>query len=410
MGMSYEPSQEIVERYARLLVEFALGEGKGIKPGDTVRVYGAEETKPLFAEVCRAVWRNGGNVLMALQPTQDQRFNLERDFFELASDAQLDHFGDRYWRGLIDQIDHTVYIDGTENPQAMKGVDPQKQMRRETAFMPLIGWQQERELAGLFHWTIGLWGTEAMAAEAGISLEQYWEQIIHACFLDDPDPIGRWRETTGTIHEYRDWLSSLPIERLHLEAEGTDLWLTMGANRRWLGGSGRNIPSFEVFTSPDWRGTSGHISFSEPLYTHGALVRGARLEFTDGLVTGVSADENQALLEQIVAAPGGNRVGEFSLTDASVSRIDRFMANTLYDENMGGDRGNTHLAVGLSLTDTYDGDGASVTDEEWDALGFNIETAVHTDIVSTTDRTVTAVMRDGSKRVIYAGGHFQNDA
>ncbi len=405
--MSYEPSQEIVERYARLLVEFALGEGEGIKPGDTVRVSGSEETKPLFAEVCRAVWRAGGNVIQALQMTQDERFNLERDFYELAGDAQLDHFASSYWHGLSDQIDHSVYIDGSDHPQALKDVDPQKQMRRQAAFMPLVGWRQEKERAGRFHWTIGLWGTAAMAAEAGLTLGQYWEQIIHACFLDDADPVARWRETMDTIHSYRDWLTALPIDRLHLESEGTDLWLTLGEHRRWVGGSGRNIPSFEVFTSPDWRGTNGHISFSEPLYSHGALIRGARLEFTDGLVTAVSAEENRELLEQIVAAPGGNRVGEFSLTDASVSRIDRFMANTLYDENMGGPYGNTHLAVGMSLTDAYDGDGAAVTDEEWDALGFNVKTAVHTDIVSTSDRTVTAVMHDGSERLIYAGGHFQ---
>jgi aminopeptidase len=405
--MSYEPSQEIVERYARVLVDFALGDGAGIKSGDTVRVVGAEETKPLFAEVCKAVWRSGGNVLRELTPTEDERFNLERSFYELASDAQLDHFAAKYRRGLLDEIDHMIYIDGTDHPQAMKDVDPQKMMRRQAAFMPLIAWQQEKERAGLLHWTIGLWGTEAMAAEAGLTLEQFWEQIIRACFLDDADPIAQWRETTHAIQRYRDWLNTLPTERLHLEAEGTDLWLTLGEKRRWVGGSGRNIPSFELFTSPDWRGTNGHVSFSEPLYTHGTLVKGVRLEFKDGLVVSATAQENGELLEQLVGAPGGNRVGEFSLTDASLSRIDRFMANTLYDENMGGPFGNTHLAIGMSITDAYSGDPMSVTDEQWEQLGFNLAAPVHEDIISTTDRTVTAVMRDGSERVIYSGGYFR---
>src|ERR1700761_2602541 len=101
--MSYEPSEEIVERYARLLVDFALGNGEGINPGETVRVVGAEETKPLFAAVCRAVWRSGGNVISELSPTQDERFNLERDFYEVASDAQLDYFPEKYRRGLLDE-------------------------------------------------------------------------------------------------------------------------------------------------------------------------------------------------------------------------------------------------------------------------------------------------------------------
>ena len=408
--MSYEPSQEIVERYARLLVNFALGNGEGIRPGDTVRVVGAEETKPLFAEVCRAVWRSGGNVLYQLDPTQDERFNLERDFYELAGDEQLDHFADKYRRGLIDELDHAVYIDGSDYPQAMKDVDPQRIMRHQASYMPLIEWQQEKEAAGRFHWTIGMWGTAAMAREAGCTVEQYWDQIIKACFLDDPDPIARWRETLDAIHRHRDWLNSLPIERLHVEAAEIDLWLTLGERRRWVGGSGRNIPSFEVFTSPDWRGTNGHVKFSEPLYSHGKIVRGVRLEFKDGLVTSATADENPELIEQIVAAPGGNRLGEFSLTDARLSRIDRFMASTLYDENTGGPFGNTHMAVGMSIIDTYDGDATAVPDEQWEQLGYNLKAAVHNDIVSTTDRTVTALMRDGSERVIYAGGRFQNDA
>jgi len=407
--MSYEPSRETIERYARLLVDFALGDGQGIRPGDTVRVVGSEETKPLFAEVCRAVWRSGGHLISQLEPTQDERFNLERDFYELASDAQLDHFPEKYRRGLHDEVDHAIYIDGTDYPQAMKGVDPRRMMRRQAAFMPMVAWQQEKEAAGLFHWTIGVWGTAAMAAEAGLTIEQYWEQIIRACFLDDADPIARWRETLDAIHGYRDWLNSLPIDRLHLEADGIDLWMTFGEHRRWVGGSGRNIPSFEIFTSPDWRGTNGHVKFSEPLYSHGMIARGVRLEFTDGLVTSATADENPQLIEQIVAAPGGNRLGEFSMTDSRLSRIDRFMANTLYDENVGGPFGNTHMAVGMSLSDTYDGDATAVTDEEWEQLGFNLKAAVHNDIVSTTDRTVTALMRDGSQRVIYADGRFQMD-
>ena len=408
--MSYEPTQEVIERYARVLVDFALGDGEGIKPGDTVWVIGSEETKPLFAEVCRAVWRSGGNVIQQLDIAQEERFNLERDFYELASDAQLDNFPAKFRRGLLDEIDHMLYIDGTDFPQAMKGVDPQKMMRRQATFMPLMAWRQEKEAAGLLHWTIGLWGTAAMAAEAGLTVQQYWEQISTACFLDDPDPIARWRETLDRIHGYRDWLNSLPIDRLHVEADEIDLWITVGEQRRWIGGSGRNIPSFEIFTSPDWRGTDGHVKFSEPLFSHGMIARGVRLEFKDGLVTSATADENPELIEQIVAAPGGNKLGEFSMTDARLSRIDRFMANTLYDENVGGPFGNTHMAVGMSLNDTYDGDANAVTDEQWEQLGYNLTAAVHNDIDSTTDRTVTAERRDGSQRVIYADGRFQNEA
>jgi len=82
------------------------------------------------------------------------------------------------------------------------------------------------------------------------------------------------------------------------------------------------------------------------------------------------------------------------------------MANTLFDENVGGPHGNTHLAIGKSIQDCYDGDPAPLSAQDWDRLGFN-DSVVHTDIVSTTDREVTAVLGDGSSRTIYAGGQFQ---
>ena len=108
----------------------------------------------------------------------------------------------------------------------------------------------------------------------------------------------------------------------------------------------------------------------------------------------------------MVATENADKVGEFSLTDRRFSRITKFMAETLYDENVGGPFGNTHIALGSSYHDCYDGDPAGVPSAEWERLGFN-ESSVHTDIVSTSDRTVTATMRDGSERVIYAGGEFQ---
>ena len=171
---------------------------------------------------------------------------------------------------------------------------------------------------------------------------------------------------------------------------------------------GRNIPSFELFTSPDWRGTEGWISFDQPLYRYGNLVRGIRLTFADGRVTEASAEENKPILTEMIRTEGADRVGEFSLTDRRLSRITRFMASTLYDENVGGPFGNTHIALGRSYQDAYTGDLAALGPADWERLGFN-RSSVHTDIVSTSDRVVTAHLRGGGERVIYRDGEFQLD-
>jgi aminopeptidase len=123
-------------------------------------------------------------------------------------------------------------------------------------------------------------------------------------------------------------------------------------------------------------------------------------------VTRATAAENEPLLLEMLASENANRVGEFSLTDSRLSPITTFMADTLFDENVGGPFGNTHVAVGKSITNCYDGDPSELTKDDWERLGFN-ESVIHTDIVSTTDREVTAVLPDGSTHTIYAAGQFQ---
>jgi len=404
--MSYAPPQDVLERYASVLVDFALGGGSGIKRGDVVRITAPEGAKPLYAELAKAVWRGGGHVIGAYLPADDDRINISRDFFELASDEQLDHFNARYMRGLVDEMDHQVTVLADADPHALDAVDPAKIMRQGAAMRPLLDWRGEKENAGRFSWTLGLYGTPAMAAEAGMGLEQYWEQIIHACFLDAEDPIARWREVGERINRTRDWLDSLEIERVHVQGDDVDLRVVLGERRRWLGGRGRNIPSFELFTSPDWRGTEGWIYCNQPLYRYGNLVKGIRLEFADGRVSGASAEENEAVLTEMIATEGADRIGEFSLTDRRLSRITRFMAHTLYDENIGGRYGNTHIALGRSYQDAYTGDPSEVSPDRWGELGFN-DSTVHTDVVSTADRVVTATLRGGEERVIYRDGEFQ---
>jgi aminopeptidase len=406
MAMSFRPSQQVLERYADVLVNFALGSGEGIKPGEVVRIAASESAKPLYVELHRAVWAAGGHALGHYMPDEDGEFNLARDFYRLAGDEQLDFFAALQMRGLIDQTDHWVSVISDADMHALEGVEPALIMRKGRAMKPAIDWRVEKENAGRLTWTLGLYGTPAMAAEAGMSEEEYWEQITGACFLDEEDPKARWREVAAQITDYVERLNALPIERLHVLGEDVDLTIALGERRRWVGGSGRNIPSFEIFTSPDWRGTEGWIAFNQPLYRYGNMVRGVRLEFAGGRVVKATAAENERVITEMVATEGADRVGEFSLTDRRFSRITRFMAETLYDENVGGPFGNTHIAVGNSYHDCYDGDPSTVSHEDWERLGFN-QSTVHTDIVSTTDRTVTATLRGGGEQVIYAGGEFQ---
>jgi len=238
-----------------------------------------------------------------------------------------------------------------------------------------------------------------------LSQEAYWEQIIRACYLDEKNPVAKWRSLQKRMKTQLQKLNSLSIEKLHIEGKDVDLWITVGEKRIWLGGSGRNIPSFELFTSPDWKGTNGWIRFNQPLYRFGSLIEGIELEFKDGCVVKSKATKNATLLKRMIATENADKIGEFSLTDGRFSRITKFMGETLYDENMGGTYGNTHIALGSSFHDCFDGDASKIKKSEWKKMHFN-NSPIHTDIVSTTDRTVTAFLKNGTQKILYRSGKF----
>ncbi len=399
--MSYRPDELIVERYAEVLVGFALGHRRGVARGDVVQVSVAEDAKPMFVALRDAVLRAGATCIVDYTPS-----GVARAGFELASPAQLATFHRAYYRGLAETIDHRVLIRSSSDLRELDGVDPDKLMLERRTTRSYKRWIDRKEAEGRYSWTLASYGTPAMAKEARLSHEAYWGQIIEACFLDDPSPIKRWQETFRELDRIKKRLDRLEIESLHVEGEGIDLRIAVGRERRWLGASGHNIPSFEVFISPDFRGIEGTVAFTEPLYRYGSLIEGVRLVFEQGRVVEASASRNQELLAAMIASDeGSSRVGEVSLTDGRLSPITRYMADTLYDENRGGPEGNFHLALGSAYKDAFTGEVGRQTKRDWRRLGFN-ESSVHTDIVSTARRQATAQLAGGRTKVVYRDGRF----
>jgi aminopeptidase len=397
----YQPSLEILQKYASVLVNFALGDGKGIKKNEVVLVVTQTPGIPLAKEVFRKIVQCGGHPLI----------NIVDDDFKLiqlseGTDPQIAFFPEKYYRGLSDTIDHFVRILADRDPLFLSSIDPGKITLNSRSTKPYRDGLDIKEDAGSFTWTLCLYGTEGVAREAGMSLEEYWGQIERACFLAEPDPIGTWRSVYNEMHRIIDTLNGMPIVNVRIQARETDCTVGLGEKRRWLGGRGRNIPSFEIFTSPDWRAVEGKIFFDLPLYRYGQIIRDIRFDIQNGRIVRASAAKNERLLREMIGQHNADKIGEFSLTDKRFSRITRFMAETLFDENYGGDCGNTHLAVGKAYHDACTEDTKKKTKEDFERLGYN-DSPEHADIIATTDRTVTATLKDGSRTVIYDGGEFR---
>ena len=330
---------------------------------------------------------------------------MEKNLFERARSRQLD-----FWPPgedvLYQHLNGSIFLYAPESITHLSGIDPKKIARHALSRKPLRDILDRRDAQGLFGWTLCMLPTAELAKHAQMDLKTYSRQIAKACRLNRDDPVGDWQEIYKQAQRIKKWLNSLSVESFRLESDRIDLTITPGLHRQWVGLSGHNIPSFELFTSPDWRGSEGIYFSNLPSYRSGNLVRDVRLEFKRGSVVKIQAAEGESFTKlQLGMDRGANKIGEFSLTDKRFSKIDRFMANTLFDENFGGAHGNCHIALGSSYADTFAGDPAQLSRERKQELGFN-DSALHWDLVNTENKRVTAFLSGGGRQLIYENGLF----
>jgi len=396
----YTPSPEILKKYADVLVKFALRWGKWANKDETIFVQIPECAKLFYLPLQKAVLEAGAHPIMEYLPD-----GVAKHFFDHANDDQIVYYPSEFFHGKVEQMTHVISIIAEADKHELKDIDPKKLAARMASRKPYKEKRIKKELDGKMTRTLGLYGTEAMAQEAGMSLEEYRNEIINACYLDAEDPIDERKKTIASIEYIKNKLNNLNIERVHVEGEDADIKIKIWSNRQRLGGWWRNIPSFEIFTSPDRRGTQWWMRFNQPLYRYGKVIRDVYIRFENGVIVEFDASQNKDMLAEMVKIENANKLGEFSLTDSRHSRITKFMGETLYDENMGGLEGNTHIAIWSAFNEVFKGDASKFTEKDLEELGFN-QSAEHTDIVSTKRRKVTATLADGTTKVIYENGQF----
>ena len=374
---------------------------KPYTPGETVLISCDLAGIPLVEVLYAKLMERGLNVVV--RPNVTARMELA--FYQLANDSQLSFMAPGT-RELNENLNGAIHILAPQSLTHLAAIDAKRISQTAIARKPYRDILTKREEAGLFGWTLCVYPTDEYARCAGLSKKEFTDQIVKACFLRAKAPIAQWRRIFENAKEIKTWLNGLDVKSYHVESANVDLTVTPGAQRRFVGLSGHNIPSFELFLSPDWRGTQGVYYADQPSYRSGNLVRGVRLTFHKGQVTNVVAQEGEEFVKKQVAMDAGsNKIGEFSLTDRRFSKIDRFMANTLFDENYGGEHGNCHIALGSSYSDTFAGDHATLNPARKAKLGFN-DSALHWDLVNTEDKRVTAALKGGGSLVIYENGQF----
>lgn len=141
--MSYQPSADLLDKYADVMINFALNSGEGVKPGEVEQLRVPEVAKPMLVALRRAVLKAGAHPLVFFTPD-----DFSREFFELASDEQLSFFAENYHRGTVDQIDHTVAILAETDKRELSGIPSSKIMAAQKAMKPYMDWRRAKESAG----------------------------------------------------------------------------------------------------------------------------------------------------------------------------------------------------------------------------------------------------------------------
>lgn len=396
----YKPSQEVLKKYADVFIKFALRNWEWMKKWDVICLQASESARPLLIEVQKSVLEVWWHYILTYIPEWNQKV-----FFENASDEQINFLPESYYIELSNTCDHFLKILSTDDKYELSWIDSKKIMARQKALKPFFDARTKKENEWKQFRTLGLYWTETMAKEAGLTLEEYWNEIIKACFLDEVDPITKWKNVFKENLDIRQKLDKLKIDNVHIVWEDVDLIVKIWEDRKWLGWSWRNIPSFEIFTSPDWRGTNWWIKFNQPLYNSWNIIEWIRLEFKDGIIINCSAQKWEDLIREMIKVKNADKIWEFSLTDRRFSKITKFMGETLYDENVWWEFGNTHIAIWCCFKDAFVGDIKTQKEEDWDRMWFN-DSVIHTDIMSTSNRKVTATLVNWDKVVIYENGEF----
>lgn len=238
-------------------------------------------------------------------------------------------------------------------------------------------------------------------------VEALWIAIEKSVRVDRDDPVGAWREHVARLRRIAAALTERRFEALHYRGPGTDFTVGLLPSSRWDGADSKttfgvthvpNLPTEEVFTSPDRRRAEGRLRSTRPLDMRGTIVRDPELEFRDGRIVGVNASSGADVVRaEIAVDENASRLGEVSLVDGSseVGKLGLTFYNTLFDENA-----TSHIAYGAGFT-------FAVENEADRAAGLN-ESAVHTDfMVGGPDIEISGQERGGAWVSILRDNEFQ---
>ena len=379
---------ERLERYAELAVRV----GANVQPGQEVFVQPMIEHAELGRALVRQAYKAGASYVHVNYVDDHVRHAM----IGLGPDSALT-YSPEWEKERMKAVDGNALIGtmGKSEPQLLADLDGERIGRAVKTEIAEIVQRQYRERT--VNWCgVGApnegWATQVFGEP---DVERLWEKVAFCMRLDEPDPVAAWREQMARLDARAAALTTLHPDALRYRGPGTDLTIGLFPTARW--GSARfstsggidyvaNLPTEEVFTTPDPRRAEGTIRSSKPLSYGGQILRGLEFTFKDGRIVKVEAEEGADLVRsQLATNENADRLGEVALvtSESRVGQSGTLFFDTLFDENA-----TCHIAYGMGLAAAFDGEPDPAINE----------CNIHVDfMVGAPDLEVDAVLADGTE-------------
>jgi len=399
-------ADERLEAYARLAVQVGLN----LQPGQTLGINALIEHAPLARAIAREAYAAGAYYVDVLYSDQ----HVRRAHIEQAAEEQLGFSPPWLVRRLKEfgEIGGALCaITGNPEPDLYGDLDGER-----------VGKARMREVAeasleltdGLCNWTIVAYPNEGWANTVlgEPDLERLWEAVGHAVRLDQPDPVASWREHIDRLQERARLLNERRFDHLRYRGPGTDLTIGLHPDSAWQAALDEsngikhvaNMPTEEVFTTPDFRRTEGSVRSTLPLQMQGNIVRDLEVRFEGGRAVEVKASAGEEFMRTHIATDeGAARLGEVALVDghSAVGDTGLVFFDTLFDENA-----SSHIALGAAIVQALPW-AHDLAPEERVERGVN-HSSIHTDfMIGSNELEIDGVTADGEAVPILRNGDWQ---
>jgi aminopeptidase len=347
---------ERLEQYAELAVRV----GANVQPGQEVFVQPMVEHLELGRALVRQAYKAGASYVHLSYDDDHVRHAM----IGLGPDSALT-YSPAWEKERMNAMDGNAYIGtmGKSEPELLSDLDGERIGRAVKLEVAEIVQRQYRE--NTVNWCgVGApnegWATQVFGEP---DVERLWQKVAFCMRLDEPDPVAAWREHLDRLDARAAVLTALRPDALRYRGPGTDLTIGLFPTARW--GSARfrtsggieyvaNLPTEEIFTTPDPRRADGRIRSSKPLSFGGQILRGLEFTLEDGRIVKVDAEEGADLVRsQLATNDNADRLGEVALvtSESRVGQSGTLFFDTLFDENA-----TCHIAYGMGLATAFDGE------------------------------------------------------